>query len=95
MGPASLKCLPGSLRSRTADRQTESGVKGELMELGKRGEIKFGHADNDNGGLGRWPINYLGLMKRATTLGPADKIGPSEVGLKAFRARTDQCMFRK
>ena len=65
------------------------------MELGKRGEIKFGHADNDNGGLGRWPINYLGLMKRATTLGPADKIGPSEVGLKAFRARTDQCMFRK
>ena len=33
----------------------ESGVKGELMELGKGGEIKFGHADNDNGngnGLG-------------------------------------------
>ena len=50
------------------------------MELGKGGEIKFGHADNDNGngGLGRWPINYLGLIKRATTLGAADKIGPSE-----------------
>ena len=48
------------------------------MELGKGGEIKFGHADNDNGngGLGRWPINYLGLIKRATTLGAADKIGP-------------------
>ena len=40
------------------------------MELGKGGEIKFGHADNDdgNGVLGRWPINYLGLIKRATTL---------------------------
>ena len=81
MGPASLKCLPGSLSSRADCRQTErqrgSGVKGELMELGKGGEIKFGHADNDNGnGLGRWPINYLGLIKRAKTLGPADKIGP-------------------
>ena len=71
-----LAWLPQQSDCRQTER-AESGVKGELMELGKGGEIKFGHADNNSGGLGRWPINYLGLIKRATTLGAADKIGPS------------------
>ena len=61
-----LAWLPQQSNGLPTDRERSEG---ELMELGKGGEIKFGHADNDEGnGLGRWPINYLGLIKRATTI---------------------------